>query len=129
MRLDPALEEPGRNRKVHALLLYGFQIHPRKPACIDVFPDRRTQPALHARPTILFHICHCLTAFLKKSDYWPAKSPSGVCERRTSSGCLGSRHRPAARQARREANQWLERKVGEVSEYSADCPALWAAGR
>jgi hypothetical protein len=66
VRLDPALEKPRRNRKMHTLLLDAFQVHSRKPARIDVFSDRRTQSALHARPTILFHICHCLTTFLKE---------------------------------------------------------------
>ena len=66
MRLDPALEESGRNRQMHAFVLHAFQIHARKPARVDVFADARPQSSLHARPAILFHICHCLRTFLKE---------------------------------------------------------------
>ena len=48
MRLNPALEEARRNRKVDAFRLDAFQVHPRKPARIDVFSDGRAQPTLHA---------------------------------------------------------------------------------
>ena len=66
MRLDPALEEPGRNRQMHAFVLHAFQIHARKPARIDILAYTRPQPPLHARPSILFHICHCLRTFLNE---------------------------------------------------------------
>ena len=66
MRLDPALEKPRGNRKADAFVLDAFQIHPRKPARIDIFSDARPQPAFHTRPTILFRICHCLRTFLKE---------------------------------------------------------------
>ena len=54
--LDPALEEPRRNRQANAFILYGFEIHACEPARIDVLSDARAQPPLHARPTILFHV-------------------------------------------------------------------------
>ena len=47
-------------------LALALKVHPREPAGIDIFANARTQPPLHARPTLLFlfGICHCLKTFL-----------------------------------------------------------------
>ena len=66
MRLDPALEETGRNRQTNAFILHAFEVHARKPARINVFSNARPKPALNPRPAILFNICHCLITFLKE---------------------------------------------------------------
>jgi len=48
VRLDPALEKSGRNRKVDAFLLDAFQVHAREPACVDVLAHARAQPTFDA---------------------------------------------------------------------------------
>jgi hypothetical protein len=74
VRLDPALEEAGGNRQMDTFLLHGFEIHPREPAGIDVFSDAGTQPTLHPRPPILFHVCHLPDYFSEKSNSWGLKT-------------------------------------------------------
>ncbi len=109
MRLDPALEEPGRNRQMDAFVLHALQVHARKPARIDVFADARAQPTFYPRPAILFDICHCLRTFLK--EYWCCEIAVQVsCHGATSSEASCSGHRSTVRPNRRRANHRLEKK-------------------
>lgn len=63
MRLDPALQEPGRNRELDRTSVTSFELHARKPAGINIVSHRGAKPILYPCPSLLIRVRHLLGLF------------------------------------------------------------------
>ena len=69
MVLNPAFEETGRHREAHSAFFDRFQIHPGKPARIDIVADFGAQPAANSCPAALIFVRHFLVLdFLERFE-------------------------------------------------------------
>jgi len=57
VRLNPALEELGRDRHVNAVVMDALKVHAGKPAGVEILADIGPQPSLKARPLVAFDVC------------------------------------------------------------------------
>src|SRR5664279_5531105 len=63
VRLDPALEKPGRHRQANGAILDPLQVDAGKPARIDVVADLGAQSPPYPRPAVVIRVRHFLLLY------------------------------------------------------------------